>query len=140
MSSLVRRLSLVRRPLKWGMLLGSAGLLWSCVAPILTVPPPSEVAFSTAVIVDQATGVQQTEWIASGGKVPEAANGVYLIKDQTMGGEGVIAPAANDGSFTAPPMQGNMGDRVLISYQTPYGDYSDSLCVLLAAGSPSACP
>lgn len=129
-----------RRWLLLGPLLGGAALLWSCVAPILSVPPPSAIAFSTTVVVDQATGVQQTEWIASGGPLPQAANGVYLIKNEALGGEGVIAPAANDGSFTAPPMPGSMNDHVLISYQTPYGDYSDSLCVLLSAGSPTLCP
>lgn len=128
--------SLGRRLLKIGTLLGSAALLWSCVAPILTVPPPNDIAFSTTVVVDQATGVQQTEWIATGGALEPAANAVYFIKNETRNGEGVIAPARNDGSFTAPPMPGNTGDRVLINYETPYGDYSDSLCVLL--GTPTS--
>ena len=130
-----------RHLLLLGPLLGGAALLWSCVAPILSVPPPGAIAFSMHVVVDQTTGVQQNEWIASGPKLEQAANGIYLIKNEALGGEGVIAPAANDGSFTAPPMPGTAGDHVLISYQTPYGDYSDSLCVLLAAGSPAAlCP
>jgi hypothetical protein len=35
-------------------------------------------------------------------------------------------------------MQGNDNDQVLIYYETPFGDYSDSRCVLLGAGA-SAC-
>jgi hypothetical protein len=133
--------ALGRRFLLLGPLLGGAALLWSCVAPILSVPPPGAIAFTTTVVVDQSTGLSQMEWIASGPKLAQAANGVYLIKNESLGGEGVIAPAANDGSFTAPPMPGSMNDHVLVSYQTPYGDYSDSLCVLLAVGSPATlCP
>ena len=45
-----------------------------------------------------------------------------------------------DGSFTAPPLQGNDKDQVLVYYKTPFGDYSDSLCVLLGtAASPATC-
>ncbi|HLK88827.1 MAG TPA: hypothetical protein VKZ18_02975 [Polyangia bacterium] len=127
--------TLRRRFLKLGMLLGGSALLWSCVAPILTVPPPNEIAFSTEMITD-SSGAPQTEWIASGGPLPQAANADYYVFNRTQG-QGVIASAKNDGSFTAPPMQGNTNDQVLIYYKTPFGDYSDSLCVLLVAGVAS---
>jgi hypothetical protein len=128
-----------RRLLKLGFLLGGAGLLWSCVAPILTVPPPNSIAFSTIMITD-STGTPQTEWIATGGPIQQAANADYYVFDRTQG-QGVIAAAKNDGSFTAPPMQGNKNDQVLIYYKTPFGDYSDSICVLLVDGAASvACP
>jgi hypothetical protein len=125
--------TLRRRFLKLGMLLGGTALLWSCVAPILTVPPPNEIAFSTIVVTD-STGAQQTEWITTGGPLQQAANADYFVFNRTQG-QGVIAAARNDGSFTAPPMQGNPNDQVLIYYKTPFGDYSDSICVLLVAGT-----
>jgi hypothetical protein len=122
-----------RRWLKMGTLLGASALLWSCVAPILTVPPPNEISFESTTLTS-SDGTQQTVWIASGGALPEAANATYYVLDRTLGG-GVIATAGNDGAFTAPPMQGKQGDQVLVYYKTPFGDYSDSLCVLLAAGA-----
>jgi hypothetical protein len=118
-----------RRWLKMGTLLGASALLWSCVAPILTVPPPSEVAFESRMLT-ASDGTLQMFWIASGGPLEQAANGTYYVFDRTLGG-GVIATARNDGSFTAPPLQGNDKDQVLVYYKTPFGDYSDSLCVLL---------
>jgi hypothetical protein len=122
-----------RRWLKMGTLLGAASLLWSCVAPILTVPPPGAIAFESTTLT-ASDGTQQKFWIASGGPLEQAANATYFVFDRTLGG-GVIAGARNDGSFTAPPMRGNDNDQVLIYYQTPFGDYSDSLCVLLGAAA-----
>ena len=127
-----------RRWLKMGTLLGGSALLWSCVAPILTVPPPNEISFESTMLT-ASDGTPQTFWIASGGLLPEAANATYFVFNRTLGG-GVIATGRNDGSFTAPPMQGNPSDQVLVYYKTPFGDYSDSLCVLLGVGaSPAAC-
>jgi hypothetical protein len=130
------------RALKMGSLLAGAALLWSCVAPILTVPPPGAISFESTMLTS-ADGTQQTYWVASGGALEQAANANYYVFDRTLGG-GVIATARNDGSFTAPPMLGNQNDQVLVYYKTPYGDYSDSLCVLLQAGAAGsslpACP
>jgi hypothetical protein len=128
-----------RRLLKLGTLLGASALLWSCVAPIFPVPPPTAVAFETTMVTD-GDGGPQTRWIAKGGPLEQAANADYFVFDRTVGG-GVIATARNDGSFTAPPMAGNTGDQVLVYYKTPYGDYSDPLCVLLSTdASPRSCP
>ena len=127
-----------RRWLKIGTLLGAASLLWSCVAPILTVPPPDTISFESTTLT-ASDGTQQKFWIASGGPLEQAANAAYFVFDRTLG-EGVIATGRNDGSFTAPAMQGNDKDQVLIYYKTPFGDYSDSLCVLLGTGaSPATC-
>jgi hypothetical protein len=129
-----------RRWMKLGTLLCGSALLWACTAPILTVPPPSAVAFTTAMLTD-ASGTPQTFWIASGGRVDQAANADYFVFNRTQG-QGVIATASNSGSFTAPPMTGNKNDQVLVYYRTPAGDYSDSVCVLLTTdASPApACP
>jgi hypothetical protein len=118
-----------RRWLKMGTLLGASALLWSCVAPILTVPPPGAISFESTMLT-ASDGTLQTFWIASGPPLEQAANATYFVFNRTLGA-GVIASARNDGSFTAPPMQGNQKDQVLVYYKTPFGDYSDSLCALL---------
>jgi hypothetical protein len=118
-----------RRWLKLGTLLGACALLWSCVAPVFPVPPPSEVSFASTMVTG-SDGTVQSLWIASGAPLEQAANATYFVFDRTLGG-GVIATAHNDGSFTAPAMQGNDKDQVLVYYKTPSGDYSDSLCVVL---------
>ena len=129
-----------RRWMKLGTLLCGSALLWACTAPILTVPPPSAVAFTTTILSD-ATGTPQTFWITSAGPLQQAANADYFVLNRTQG-QGVIATGSNSGSFVAPPMAGNKNDQVLVYYRTPFGDYSDSVCVLLTAdASPApACP
>jgi hypothetical protein len=127
------------RSIKIGTLVAGAALLWSCVAPILTVPPPSQISFSSALVAD-ASGAQQTVWTTQGGALPQAAQATYYVFDRTLGA-GVIATAHADGSFTAPAMAGTANDPILVYYKTPDGDYSDSICVLLSAGtSPPLCP
>ncbi|HVV16234.1 MAG TPA: hypothetical protein VHH90_03450 [Polyangia bacterium] len=120
-----------RRWLRLGTLLGATAGLWSCVAPILTVPPPGAVTFTPAVITD-ASGTPRTVWTTEGGPLEQAANAAYYVINRRLG-SGVIATARSDGSFTAPPMEGVEKDPILINYRTPTGDYSDSTCVLLSA-------
>jgi len=100
------------------------------------VPPPGAISFESTMLT-ASDGTLRTFWVASGAPLEQAANGTYFVLDRTLG-SGVIATARNDGSFTAPPMQGNDKDQVLVYYKTPFGDYSDSLCVLLGT-SPGTC-
>lgn len=124
---------------KLATLLGATAFLWSCVAPILTVPPPGAISFTPAVVAD-ASGAQRTVWTTEGGPIEQAAQSTFYIFNRSLG-SGVIATARNDGSFTAPTMDGTANDPILIYYRTPAGDYSDSICVLLSSGgSPPACP
>jgi hypothetical protein len=105
------------RSIRIGTLLAACTLLWACVAPILTVPPPgAQISFTAAVITDSG-GAQKTVWTTQGGPVAQAA------------------------FADAPAMDGTVNDHVLVYYRTPAGDYSESLCVLLTAGSsPPVCP
>jgi len=130
-----------RRWLRLGTLLAAAAGLWSCVAPILTVPPPGAVTFKLAVVTD-ASGTQMNLWTAEGGPLEQAADADYFLINRTLHG-GVIATARKDGSFTSPPMEGSEKDSIQIYYRTPTGDYSDSTCVLLSEGTSlplAACP
>ncbi len=129
-----------RRWLRLGTLLAAAAGLWSCVAPILTVPPPGAVTFTPAFVTD-ASGTQKKVWTTEGGPLEQASNAAYFVFNRRLG-NGVIATARDDGSFTAPSMDGEDNDRILIYYRTPTGDYSDSACVLLSPGVALAgsCP
>lgn len=127
------------RWLRLGTLLAATGCLWSCVAPILTVPPPGSVTFTPATVVDGSTGAQKTVWTTQGGPLEQASLAQYYILNQRLA-SGVIATAAADGSFIAPAMDGVKDDPIVIYYRTPSGDYSDSTCVLLSdAPAPASC-
>jgi hypothetical protein len=122
-----------------GTLLAAAGGLWSCVAPILTVPPPGAITFTPAAVVDASTGQQKTVWITQGGPLQEAALAQFYIINQRLA-SGVIVTAQADGAFTAPAMDGMKDDPIFIYYRTPSGDYSDSICDLLSdAPVPASC-
>jgi hypothetical protein len=126
------------RWLRLAALAPGALFLWSCVAPILTVPPPASVTFIPATLTD-ASGAQRTVWTTQGGPIAQAANAEFFILNQRLA-SGVIATALNDGSFVAPQMDGDPDDQIVIYYRTPGGDYSDSTCLLLEEGaSPPAC-
>ena len=121
-----------------GALLAGITLLFACNAPFIPVPPPG--ATFTAQLVDDGAGGQKTVWIAHGLPSTQAAFATFYILNENRG-DGVITTAAADGSYEAPPLDGTMDDRIDLSYQTPSGDYSDSLCLLLREGSTlSLCP
>jgi hypothetical protein len=132
-----------RRLLKLVTLLGGFTLLWACNAPFIPVPPPG-----ATFTMDQLTnsgGTQRTVWITHGLPSMNAANATYYVFNERLG-TGIIATAGADGTFTGMAMDGTMNDRITLSYRTPSGDYSDSLCLLLttevAPGGVSAplCP
>jgi hypothetical protein len=80
-------------------------------------------------------------WIAAGGPEQPASNGTYFILDQQRNA-GVIAGAAADGSYQAPPMPGTAGDHILINYKDTSGKESAKACLILSELRPSAalCP
>ena len=124
MNAMRRRLS------KLATLLGAVALLWACNAPFIPVPPPG--AAFTSQLVDDGMGGQKTVWITHGLPSSNAAFAYYYIFNQTRG-YGIIAVAGADGTFTGIPMEGMMNDEVRVAYETPSGDQSDSICLLLTA-------
>jgi hypothetical protein len=120
--------ALRRRFLKLATLLGAVALLWACNAPFIPVPPPG--ATFTSELVDDGQGGQKTVWITHGLPSANAALATYFVINDRLA-TGIIATAGVDGTFTGTPLDGVLNDRVLISYRTPGGDYSDSLCLLL---------
>ena len=113
--------------------------IWACGPVYIPVPPPvTETTFTKAPLTD-SSGAEF--WITSGAINPNAANAIFNIFDEQQNA-GVIAGANADGSYQAPPMQGTVGDHVLINYQDSHGDLSLSACVLLSELRPFAatCP
>jgi len=54
---------------------------------------------------------------------------------------GVIAEAAQDGSFDSPPLDGALGDRVDINYQPKTGgEPSPAVCFTLTTDAPVTPP
>jgi hypothetical protein len=127
----------ISRWLRFAVLVPGTLFLWSCVAPILTVPPPASITFIPTTLTD-ASGAPRTFWTTQGAAFEPAANATYYVYNRNLG-SGVYATAEIDGSFVAPPMEGGQGDPILVSYRTLTGDYSDSTCLLLDT-SPRACP
>ena len=119
--------------------LGVVSLVWACNAPFIPVPPPGQTSFSSALVSDGAGG-QKTVWTTRGGVNGNAALARFFIFDDARG-TGVIATAMADGSYEAPPMDGAENDHVQIFYETPQGDFSAEICVLLAEGPKALkCP
>jgi len=120
--------ALRRRLLKLATLLGAFTILWACNAPFIPVPPPG--ATFSSQLVDDGMGGQKTVWMAHGVASSNAAFATYYVYDERLK-TGIIATAGADGTFTGMAMDGMMNDRIDLSYRTPAGDYSDSLCLLL---------
>jgi hypothetical protein len=116
-----------RRLGKLAGLLGGLTVLWACNAPSFPVPPPNP----TFTPVQGST----TSWITTGPAFTPAANARYSIVNVTGAAPaGVILTAQSDGSYTAPPITGNVDDHIVIYYETPGGDFSEAICRLLEVG------
>lgn len=112
----------------------AAAVIWACGPVYIPVPPPAQTAFTQ-------DPVNPDLWIAAGGPEPRASNGTYYIYDQQRNA-GVIAGAALDGSYQAPPMAGTAGDHVLVNYTDTRGRDSATACLILGEQRPFAalCP
>jgi hypothetical protein len=132
-----------KRLARLATLLAAFTVVFACNAPFIPVPPPG-ASFTTMLVTDSA-GTQKTVWIAHGLPASQAAFARYYLVNERLGA-GIIATAGADGTFTGMPMDGAMNDRIVMSYQTPDGDYSDSICLLLTeatvvpGGSAPSCP
>ena len=125
---------------RWSRL--AAGLvclaaLWACKAPFIPVPPPGDTTFTPETVPD-GMGGQKTVWITQGGPNGKAASATFFVQN-TASGNGVITTANPDGSYQAPPLDGERGDRVHIFYKDVKGVSSAVSCQLLIEG-PDAAP
>jgi hypothetical protein len=109
----------------------AAAACWACNAPFIPTPPPGQtVTFTSALVSSDSQGGQKTVWVAHGPPAMSAGRALFFVFDANRGA-GVITRALDDGSYTSPPMDGDAGDRVEISYETPEGARSNNVCFQL---------
>jgi hypothetical protein len=110
-------------------------LLGGCNTPSVPLPPPDLPALT---ILTAGTGLVSVQ----GRPDPRHARVRFYIFDEGAG-DGVITPAAADGSFTSSPFAGMSGDTVQMYYDTPEGDRSEDVCTMLQINVgliSTACP
>jgi hypothetical protein len=117
--------------------LGIAAACWACNAPFIPIPPPQQTTSFRSEIVTDGTGAQKTIWYAHGDANPNTSQARVLVFNSTIG-KGVIAEAADDGSYDSQAFDGTKNDRIEISFETPAGALSGSACFLLTSDVPSA--
>jgi hypothetical protein len=110
--------------------LGVAAACWACNAPFIPIPPPGQVATFTSALVSDGNGGQKTVWVAHGPPNKDAARARFYIFDENQKA-GVIAEAADDGSFDSRPMDGDLNDFVDIKFETPAGGLTMDVCFKL---------
>jgi len=111
------------------------GLGWlACNAPFIPVPPPENVFIQQQVT--DGGGTTRTVWITQGKPDSRAAGAKFFIFNDAVGA-GVIVEASADGTYTAPPLDGAMGDHVFLYYTTPAGTDSEIACRVLTEGDPA---
>jgi hypothetical protein len=111
--------------------LGVVSLVWACNAPFFPVPPPG-ATFTTALVTD-GNGNMKTVWVTHGDVNDKAGFARFVIFNDATG-LGVAVTSASDGTYVAPPFDGNMGDRIEIDYETVAGDRSAKACLQLHEG------
>jgi hypothetical protein len=125
-----------------------ARLVGACIAvaavlacgPVYIPVPPPEAMFTKELLTDPG-GMPQTFWITTGVANEDAASARFFIYDLESG-SGVIVTARADGSYDAPPLRGEMGDRVSVYYEDLEGQRSAANCLILSEQRPIAahCP
>lgn len=100
-----------------------AAASFACVTPSVPLPPPLLDSLS---FVSPSAGMVVMKGLAT----QRHANVRFYVYN-TSKGDGAIAQAAADGSFTTDPFAGAAGDTVELYYDTPGGDRSEDTCVTL---------
>jgi hypothetical protein len=98
--------------------------VFACVTPSVPLPPPliSSLSFAMAPTAGQV--------VMQGAATSRHANVRFYVYNRSKG-DGAIAEAAADGSFTTVPFLGAAGDDIQLYYDTPGGERSQDLCVTL---------
>lgn len=127
-----RSISVLLRPLRW--VLAAAMCLLACNAPFIPVPPPDNTFMSE--LVTDGTGNTRTVWITQGKPDSRASLATFYITNELLR-TGVIVQARDDGSYTAPAMEGTRGDQIFLYYVTPSGSTSETVCRQLVETDPA---
>lgn len=133
--SLLHRLSRRLRPF---LVVGALGLctpivavaVSGCSTPSVPLPPPS-VDLSALTFTTTSAGQISVVGLPRSSH----ARAVFYVLDQKSG-DGVIATAAADGSFTTPPFGFAVGGVAEIFFVQPDGVRSESTCVTVELSTP----
>ncbi len=98
-------------------------VVFSCNTPFIPIPPP-DPEFS-----QDPSG----DWSVQMAADSRAIGATYYIYNATLG-SGVIQRAAPDGSAYARPLQGQLGDNVLIHWEKAGNQTSSTICRPLGQG------
>jgi hypothetical protein len=117
---------------------GALGIIAACNTPSVPIPPPDLQALSF-----QNSGAAPAGMVVLQGMPSQRhANAEFFALNRSRG-DGVIATAGADGSFTTSPFAANDGDTMQLYYNTSSGEHSEEVCVQLVINLPlisSACP
>jgi hypothetical protein len=116
------------RKLRLGLAAAALTAVFACNTPSVPLPPPDlpSLGFITAGL--GTTSLQ--------GQPSAEHSGVRFYVFNRSRGDGVIATAAADGSFTTSPFAGTDGDQVQMYYDSVAGERSEDVCVALHVNAP----
>jgi len=115
------------RLLRWlaGVVAGVSYLVvFACNSPYIPIPPPNPTF---------TEGATQGDWAVSTPPDSGAIGARFYIYNATVG-SGLIQAAAPDGSMNAYPLQGQVGDQILIHWERSQADGSSTICRPLGSG------
>ena len=116
-----------RRLLRWlaAMVAGlSFVLVFACNSPFIPIPPPNPS------FTQSSTG----EWSVQTPPDSRASGATFYIYNANLG-SGIIERAAPDGSMYGYPLQGAVGDRIMIRWERSPTEGSSSICRPLGEGT-----
>jgi len=116
-----------KRLLRWlvGVLACASYLLvFSCNSVFIPIPPPNPTF---------TEGDTAGEWSVTIPPDSRASGAIYYIYNANLG-SGLIQRAAQDGSMYAYPLQGQVGDSIVIHWERSATESSSGICRPLGAG------
>jgi hypothetical protein len=128
-----RRPPLSRRTLAWvavGQVLAVVLALAACNTPFIPIPPPGDPTFTPIA----GQGAAKPTWEVRGGPNAGMVDARVFVWNRRLAA-GLIARADQTGAYVASPLEADIGDPVEISYETPKGERSETICRPLQAGT-----
>jgi hypothetical protein len=99
-------------------------LVLACNSPFIPIPPPNP---------DFTAGPTAGEWSVSTPPDSRAIGARFFIYNSTLG-SGIIQQASADGSMSAYPLMGQIGDRIELHWEKSIIDTSSVICRPLGEG------
>jgi hypothetical protein len=113
----------------------ACGLVSSCNANFIPVPPPSDPTFESIQVAD-ALGSTRQVWQASGSDNAAMKGARVSLYNSTLG-IGTIVKASPTGRYVSGLLEGAVGDKIEMYYESPSAEKSPSICRKLQVGVAS---